>query len=163
MQHVKMNRRAKQNTLTRHKRECADDCQRRRRAVGAAISLDSGDEDNWDHNNMQYVNSKVWGHREGPKKERSADHFLITIQDLFPCLMQIFQTCGCARPRSKRVLLKKKKELIGPKIESICLDCGNVLDVKELPKSIAIDMFDRGTPQRQQAFLDLQEKQFQSG
>lgn len=41
----------------------------------------------------------------------------------------------------------------GPKFETVCLDCGNVLHTQKIPRTVGIDMFDRGTNEHHQAFV----------
>eukprot|EP01053_Blabericola_migrator_P001337 Blabericola_migrator_1__1336@NODE_1347_length_4754_cov_366_921912_g904_i0_p3_GENE_NODE_1347_length_4754_cov_366_921912_g904_i0NODE_1347_length_4754_cov_366_921912_g904_i0_p3_ORF_typecomplete_len311_score37_52_NODE_1347_length_4754_cov_366_921912_g904_i036064538 len=123
-----------------------------RERTGMAVSIDSADEDDWDETR---VARKVWGTRKGPVRERPVDDLLITVQDLFPCFAPLFDCCGCGRKRVKRVLPCKAEPQMtnGPKLETVCLDCGNVIDAKHLPRTINLDMFDRQDPTKHSAFV----------
>eukprot|EP01055_Gregarina_sp_Pseudo9_P005844 Gregarina_sp_Pseudo_9__5843@NODE_8_length_7001_cov_28_146941_g6_i0_p5_GENE_NODE_8_length_7001_cov_28_146941_g6_i0NODE_8_length_7001_cov_28_146941_g6_i0_p5_ORF_typecomplete_len287_score40_23_NODE_8_length_7001_cov_28_146941_g6_i060966956 len=121
--------------------------------TGYAVSIDSGDEDDWD---APAMTKKVWGDRRGPARDRPVDDLLITMQDLFPCFAPLFDCCGCGRKRSKRLLPCKShaKQAPGPKLETVCLDCGNVIDAKYLPRTVNLDMFDRMDPNKHAAFIN---------
>lgn len=121
--------------------------------TGYAVSIDSGDEDDWD---APAMTKKVWGDRRGPVRDRPVDDLLITMQDLFPCFAPLFDCCGCGRRRPKRILPCKShaREAPGPKLETVCLDCGNVIDAKHLPRTVNLDMFDRQDPAKHAAFIN---------
>eukprot|EP01054_Gregarina_sp_Poly1_P003263 Gregarina_sp_Poly_1__3262@NODE_1931_length_3055_cov_201_171017_g1244_i0_p2_GENE_NODE_1931_length_3055_cov_201_171017_g1244_i0NODE_1931_length_3055_cov_201_171017_g1244_i0_p2_ORF_typecomplete_len285_score29_74Chorion_2/PF03964_15/0_09_NODE_1931_length_3055_cov_201_171017_g1244_i020442898 len=121
--------------------------------TGLAVSIDSGDEDDWD---APVMTKKAWGDRRGPIRDRPVDDLLITMQDLFPCFSPLFDCCGCGRKRTKRMLPCKSdcQQTGGPKLETVCLDCGNVIDAKNLPRTVNLDMFDRQDPAKHAAFVN---------
>lgn len=90
-------------------------------------------------------------------RDRPVDDLLITFKDLFPCLGPLLETCGCARRKSRRQLARgvPTPPTNGPRVEQVCLDCGNVLESRPVPGTVAIDMFDRGCAQRHEAYLDV--------
>eukprot|EP01057_Protomagalhaensia_wolfi_P005276 Protomagalhaensia_wolfi_Nauph_80__5275@NODE_569_length_2276_cov_134_437640_g425_i0_p1_GENE_NODE_569_length_2276_cov_134_437640_g425_i0NODE_569_length_2276_cov_134_437640_g425_i0_p1_ORF_typecomplete_len303_score37_92_NODE_569_length_2276_cov_134_437640_g425_i03071215 len=123
-----------------------------RERTGLAVEIDSADENDWD---APAVSRKVWGDRRGPVRDRPVDDLLITMQDLFPCFAPLFDCCGCGRKKAKRCLPCKPTPHPGqgPKLETVCLDCGNVIDAKHLPRTVNLDMFDRQDPAKHSAFV----------
>ncbi|EZG43582.1 hypothetical protein GNI_165570 [Gregarina niphandrodes] len=123
--------------------------------LGRTVEIDSDDEGDWDRG---AATAKVWGTRAGPSRVRPVDDLLINFQDLFPCLAPLFESCGCVRRRPRRAL-RAAPTTPGARIEHVCLDCGNVLDAQNVPGTVAIDMFDRGTAARHEAYLQVQAAQ----
>eukprot|EP01071_Lankesteria_metandrocarpae_P003720 Lankesteria_metandrocarpae@DN3141_c0_g1_i1.p1 len=81
--------------------------------------------------------------RRGPQRRNSAD-LNITVRDLFPCIGDVLDTCGLGKGKRTRML---NQPIIGnrglnrnvPQLETVCLDCGHVLDKQHLDKSVLRD------------------------
>eukprot|EP00914_Ancora_sagittata_P025361 GHVO01050409.1.p1 GENE.GHVO01050409.1~~GHVO01050409.1.p1 ORF type:complete len:492 (-),score=114.52 GHVO01050409.1:144-1619(-) len=73
-----------------------------------------------------------------PCPHNEDDGQAIQLRDLFPCLGDIFDACGCPKPKSKARMRAPASG--GPKLETLCLECGHVLDQQQLPKSMMPSM-----------------------
>lgn len=99
------------------------------------ISLDSS-EDNWDLP-PKYPDTLVPA-RSMPNRVRDADELAVTIRDIFPWFANLFKSCGCGVQQSSRGLIRNRNSSApaGPQMETVCLDCGNVLANHPLPPEL---------------------------
>lgn len=96
------------------------------------VSIDTT-EDNWD---FQYsYPDNLLPARDGPCENRGADDFGITALDLCPWITNLFESC-CAEKKKTRALIRPQVLAKGPRLETVCLDCGTVLEHHAMPQGL---------------------------
>lgn len=101
------------------------------------ISIDSS-EDNWDIP-PKYPDTLVPA-RSMPNRVRDADELAVTIRDIFPWFANLLKSCGCGvqQQQQSRGVIRNRvgTQPTGPQMETVCLDCGNVLEHHPLPPEL---------------------------
>lgn len=71
-------------------------------------------------------------------RRRYVDDFDITLRDMFPWLSSFFESCCCPEKKvDTRAVMRRRQLCHGPRVETVCLECGHVLAQRPLlPRSL---------------------------